>query len=82
MALLHWKGESLFAAEYEARFDASDGGFTATEGSLRLCCTGRESPIRRRVCSVTQNNRRRAHTATEGSRGLIVPEGRALSDAE
>ncbi len=37
---------------------------TATEAGLRLCCTRRESAVHRRVCSVTQNDRRRSHSAT------------------
>ncbi len=46
-----------------------------TEGSQRLCCTGGESPVRRRARSATRNDRRRRHTATEGSRGSAAPEG-------
>ncbi len=46
-----------------------------TEGSQRLCCTGSESPVRHRARSATRNDRRRHHTATEGSRGSAAPEG-------
>ncbi len=46
-----------------------------TEGSQRLCCTGSGSPVRHRACSATRNDRRRRHTATEGSRGSAAPEG-------
>ncbi len=46
-----------------------------TEGSQRLCCTGSGSPVRHRARSATRNDRRRRHTATEGSRGSAAPEG-------
>ncbi len=46
-----------------------------TEGSQRLCCTGSGSPVRHRARSATRNDRRRHHTATEGSRGSAAPEG-------
>ncbi len=50
-------------------------GSRATEGSQRLCCTGSGSPVRHRARSATRNDRRRRHTATEGSRGSAAPEG-------
>ncbi len=50
-------------------------GSHATEGSQRLCCTGSGSPVRHRARSATRNDRRRRHTATEGSRGSAAPEG-------
>ncbi len=46
-----------------------------TEGSQRLCCTGSGSLVRHRARSATRNDRRRRHTATEGSRGSAAPEG-------
>ncbi len=56
--------------------DATDGGtLTASEGSQRFCCTGSGSPVRHRARSATRNDRRRRHTATEGSRGSAAPEG-------
>ncbi len=50
-------------------------GSHATDGSQRLCCTGSGSPVRNRARSATRNDRRRRHTATEGSRGSAAPEG-------
>ncbi len=50
-------------------------GSHATEGSQRLCCTGRESPVRHRARSATRNDRQRDHPATEGSRGSAALEG-------
>ncbi len=56
-----------------------------TEGSLQLCCTGRESLVRRRVRSITTNgglthcDRRepRLWFTRRGSRGSASPEGGA-----
>ncbi len=55
---------------------------TATEGGLRLCCTRRESAAHLRVCSVTQNDRRRSQSATVrcGTINVILNESwRALT---
>ncbi len=76
-ALPHQKGEprpTLNRQGYSRRgLTHRMEGSHATEGSQRLCCTGRKSLVRRRVRS--SNDRRRADPATEGSRGSAAPEG-------
>ncbi len=51
--------------------DATDGGtLTASEGSLRLCCTGGESPPCGLIQGVVCHIGRRAPITTEGSQRL------------
>ncbi len=74
-ALLHRRGESPLRLNARRGLTHRMEGSHATEGSQRLCCTGSGSPVRHRARSATQNDRRRRHTATEGSRGSAAPEG-------
>ncbi len=71
-ALLHRKGEPrpMLNRQGDSRrcLTRRMEGSHATEGSQRLCCTGRESLVRRRVRSETQ-------TTDGGSRGSAAPEG-------
>ncbi len=74
-ALLHRRGESPLRLVQGAVWRVGRRAPITTEGSQRLCCAGSGSPVRHRARSATRNDRRRRHTATEGSRGSAAPEG-------
>ncbi len=74
-ALLHRTGGSLLQLERGAVWRVGWGALAKPGGSLQLCCTGRESLVRRWVCSITPTTDGGLTRRPKGAVGLLHQEG-------
>ncbi len=69
------EGESLLQLKTRCGLTHRMEGSHATEGSQRLCCTGRESLVRRRARSATQTTDGGLTLRPKGAVGLLHRKG-------
>ncbi len=74
-SLLHRTGGSLLQLERGAVWRVGWGALAKPGGSLQLCCTGRESLVRRWVCSITPTTDGGLTRRPKGAVGLLHQEG-------
>ncbi len=74
-ALLHRRGESPLRLNARRGLTRRKKGSHYNRRESAALLHREWEPVRHRARSATRNDRRRRHTATEGSRGSAAPEG-------